>query len=118
MRTTPDRRIIVGGKDEKFYDPERRDKLIEQKSEELKKDFNKIFPEIEFNREFNWAGTFGATQDGLPCIGTYKPLPNSYFALGFGGNGITFSLIAAEIITDLISEKDNTDAKIFSFDRI
>ena len=118
MRTTPDRRIIVGGKDEKFYDPERRDKLIEQKSEVLKKDFNKIFPGIEFNPEFNWAGTFGATKDGLPFIGTYKPLPNSYFALGFGGNGITFSLIAAEIITDLISGKENTDAKIFGFDRI
>ncbi|MBA2561797.1 MAG: FAD-binding oxidoreductase [Chitinophagaceae bacterium] len=118
MRTTPDGRIIVGGRDEKFYDPQRRDKLIEQKSEELKKDFKKIFPGIEFNPEFNWAGTFGATKDGLPYIGTYKPLPNSYFALGFGGNGITFSLIAAEIISDLISGKKNADATIFGFDRI
>jgi glycine/D-amino acid oxidase-like deaminating enzyme len=45
-------------------------------------------------------------------------LPNSYFALGFGGNGITFSLIAAEIISDLISGNKNADATIFGFDRI
>ncbi len=114
---THDRRIIVGGKDEKFYDPSKRDKLINVKAKELKKDFNNLFPEIEFVPEFNWTGTFGETKDGLPFIGNYKPLPNSFFALGFGGNGITFSLVAAEIITDLLMGKGNADAKIFSFER-
>ncbi|MEP6926072.1 MAG: hypothetical protein ABI834_00480 [Ginsengibacter sp.] len=45
-------------------------------------------------------------------------MPNSFFSLGFGGNGITFSLIAAEIITDLILEEDNADARIFAFERV
>ena len=40
-----------------------------------------------------------------------------YYALGFGGNGITFSQIAAQIITDLIQGKKNKDAAIFAFDR-
>jgi len=40
-----------------------------------------------------------------------------YFALGYGGNGITFSLLAAQIIRDLIYHKKNEGAKIFSFDR-
>ena len=118
MRTTPDGRIIVGGRDEKFYDPGKRDKLIDQKAKDLKKDFNKLFPAIEFKPEYNWTGTFGATKDGLPFIGPYKSLPNSFFSLGFGGNGITFSLIAAEIITDLILGKDSSDAKIFAFERV
>ncbi|MEO8765231.1 MAG: FAD-dependent oxidoreductase [Ginsengibacter sp.] len=118
LRTTHDGRIMVGGKDEKFYNPARRDKLISTKSKELKKDFNNLFPEIDFNREFSWTGTFGTTKDGLPFIGPYKSLPNSFFSLGFGGNGITFSLIAAEIITDLISGKVNADAKIFAFERV
>ncbi len=113
-----DGRIIIGGKDEKFYNPEKRDKLISQKAKELKKDFNKLFPQIEFTPEFNWTGTFGSTKDGLPFIGRYKPLPNSFFSLGFGGNGITFSLIAAEIITGLLLGKDNPDAKIFAFERV
>lgn len=118
MRTVSDGRIIIGGRDEEFYNPVKRDRLLEQKAKALKKDFHKIFPGIEFNIDYCWTGTFGSTKDGLPFIGPYKPLPNSYFSLGFGGNGITFSLIAAEIITDLISGKENTDAKIFAFERV
>ena len=118
MRTTQDHRILVGGRDEEFYDPKKRDMLIEKKKNQLVEDFKNIFPSIEFKPEFTWTGTFGATKDGLPLIGPYSPLPNSYFALGFGGNGITFSLIAAEIITDLITGKTNNDAEIFSFDRL
>ncbi|MES2545749.1 MAG: FAD-dependent oxidoreductase [Bacteroidota bacterium] len=118
MRTTPDGRMLVGGRDEEFYNPKKRNKLIAKKSKQLVDDFNKIFPDLKFKPEFSWTGTFGATKDGLPFIGEYKKLPNSYFALGFGGNGITFSLIAAEIITDLIQGKENENAQIFSFDRI
>lgn len=118
IRTTPDNRILIGGRDEDFYNPKKRDRLIEKKSRQLVGDFQKLFPEIEFKPEFSWTGTFGETKDGLPFIGKYKRMPNSYFALGFGGNGITFSLVAAQIITDLILGKPNADAAIFSFDRI
>jgi len=118
MRTTADGRILIGGRDEDFYNPKKRDQLIPKKSKQLAADFKKLFPETDFKTEFSWTGTFGSTKDGLPFIGTYKKLPNSYFALGFGGNGITFSQIAAEIITDLIQGKANKDAAIFSFDRI
>jgi len=118
MRTTSDRRMLIGGRDEDFYNPTRRDKLIDSKTKQLIKDFNNLYPDKPFKPEFSWTGTFGITKDGLPFIGTYKKLPNSYFALGFGGNGITFSLIAAEIITDLITGKKNKDAEIFSFERV
>jgi glycine/D-amino acid oxidase-like deaminating enzyme len=117
VRTTPDNRVLVGGRDEDFRDPVKRDKLIEKKTKQLTKDINTMFPELDFKPEFSWTGTFGATKDGLPYIGPYDKLPNSYFALGFGGNGITFSLIAAEIITDLILGKENRDLELFSFDR-
>lgn len=118
MRTTNDNRVLTGGRDEEFSNAAKRDKLINKKTRQLVKDFNHIFPEIEFIPEFSWAGTFGSTVDGLPFIGNYQKLPNSYFALGFGGNGITFSLIAAEIITALISGKKKKTEKIFSFERV
>ncbi|MBC7934773.1 MAG: FAD-binding oxidoreductase [Rhizobacter sp.] len=117
MRTTADKRIICGGRDEEFYNPARRDKLLKSKTRQLANDFSKLFPDIPFKTEFSWTGVFAATKDGLPYIDTYKKLPNSYFALGFGGNGITFSQIAAEIITDMITGKKNKDAAIFSFNR-
>ena len=118
MRTTKDRRILVGGRDEQFYNPKKRDGLILKKSKQLVRDFNKVFPNIDFKPEFNWTGVFGSTVDGLPFIGRYPKLPNGLFALGFGGNGITFSLIAAEILVDLIQGKNNADAQIFTFERL
>ena len=116
-RATNDNRIVIGGRDEEFFSHIKRDKLIPQKTKQLQKDFKKMFPSIPFKTEFSWAGTFGSTKDGLPYIGTYKKLPNSFFALGFGGNGITFSQVAGEIIASLIKGKKNKDADIFSFER-
>jgi glycine/D-amino acid oxidase-like deaminating enzyme len=117
LRVTNDKRIIIGGRDEEFFSHIKRDKLIPGKSKRLQKDFKKIFPSIPFKTEFSWAGIFGSTKDGLPYIGTYKKFPNSFFALGFGGNGITFSQVAGEIIASLIGGKKNNDANIFSFER-
>ncbi|MGZ5491148.1 MAG: NAD(P)/FAD-dependent oxidoreductase [Nitrososphaeraceae archaeon] len=117
MRLTKDNRVIIGGRDEEFYNTSKRDKLIKKKSSLLKKDFSKLFPEIELIPEFSWAGTFGSTKDALPYIGTYNKTPHTYYALGFGGNGITFSIIAAEIIRDMITGGKNKNALLFSFDR-
>jgi glycine/D-amino acid oxidase-like deaminating enzyme len=117
MRTTPDNRVLIGGRDVNFSATKRRDKLIKKKTKQLTKDANTLFPHLNFIPEFGWTGTFGATKDGLPYIGSYDKLPNSYFALGFGGNGITFSLIAARLLCDLLQGKENKDLELFSFDR-
>jgi glycine/D-amino acid oxidase-like deaminating enzyme len=117
MRTTADNRILIGGRDEEFYNPARRDRLLPKKARQLVQDFGKLYPDVPFKPECRWAGPFGSTKDGLPFIGHYKKLTNGYFALGFGGNGITFSLIAAKILSDLLQGKQNRDAELFSFDR-
>lgn len=117
MRTTSDYRILIGGRDEKFYNPDKRDRLIEKKAEQLEADFKELFPDVPFKRDFQWAGTFAETKDGLPYIGESPERPLTYFALGFGGNGITFSLVAAEIIRDLYLGKANKDAELFTFTR-
>ncbi|MBA4144404.1 MAG: FAD-binding oxidoreductase [Cytophaga sp.] len=117
MRSTLDHRLLVGGRDDSFYNPDKRDRRLERKALELENDFKKKFPAIPFQTDFAWAGTFCGTKDGLPYIGTPSPFSNTYFALGFGGNGITFSLMASEIIRDLLESKRNSDASLFSFDR-
>ena len=117
MRTTKDNRIIIGGRDEEFFSHIKRDKLIPRKTKQLRNDFKKMFPSIPFKTEFSWAGVFGSTKDGLPYIGAYKNLPNSFFALGFGGNGITFSQVAGEIISSIIKGRKNKDVELFSFER-
>lgn len=115
VRITNDNRIMVGGFDEPFQDPKRRDKLMEKKNDLILKRFKKLFPESKIEVDFYWCGTFGETKDGLPFIGEHKEHPNLYFALGYGGNGITFSVIAAEMIKDMYLGKK--EKNIFSFDR-
>jgi glycine/D-amino acid oxidase-like deaminating enzyme len=117
LRTTADKRIIIGGKDVETGNGKKRDRLMPHKSIQLEQEFKKLFPHIPFKTDFAWSGFFGSTKDGLPYIGKLKERPHTYFALGFGGNGITFSLLAAEIIRDDLQGKKNKDERIFSFDR-
>ena len=117
MRTTTDQRVLVGGKDDDFYHPDKRDARIPVKTKQLINSFGKKFPSIPIKPDFQWSGTFASTKDGLPYIGTIRQRPNTFFALGFGGNGITFSLVAAEQITSCLSGNEDPDMKIFSFNR-
>lgn len=116
-RSTKDKRIIVGGRDEPFVNAHTSNNLVKAKCRLLKKDIEKLFPGMEYKPEFNWSGIFGSTKDGLPFIGSLPGKPNAYFALGFGGNGITFSLMAAEIITGLIVNGKSKYSSLFAFDR-
>ena len=117
LRTTAEGRVIVGGEDEDFVNAKQRDALISQKTRTLVKKFARLFPEIKLEVAFAWAGTFATTKDGLAYLGVHPRFPHTYFALGYGGNGITFSLIAAEIIRDCFLGRKNCDASIFRFGR-
>jgi glycine/D-amino acid oxidase-like deaminating enzyme len=117
LRTTGDNRIIVGGEDVEIVKASKRDALICRKTAILLRKFHALFPEIQIQRAYAWAGTFGETKDGLAYIGENRGLAHTSFALGYGGNGITYSVIAAEIIRDKFLGRRNNDAKIFRFGR-
>ena len=117
MRTTDDGRVLVGGEDDLFDSDAKRDRRLPKKTERLMKRYNAMFPRGPIDVAYSWAGTFGETKDGLAYIGETAEWPNGYFALGYGGNGITYSLIAAEIIRDLFTGTPNPDVAIFRFDR-
>jgi glycine/D-amino acid oxidase-like deaminating enzyme len=117
LRTTADNRVLIGGEDEAFRDPKRRDQLIGRKTLKLQKRFRQLFPYLDLKVAFAWAGTFGETKDGLAYIGEHRTWPNAYFILGYGGNGITFSLLGAEIVRDAILQRPNPHADLFRFDR-
>lgn len=117
LRTTNDRRALIGGEDDAFRNPVRRDALVDRKTDRIADKFRELFPAIELDVAFRWAGTFGETKDGLAYIGSIRQMPRCHFVLGFGGNGITYSVIAADLIRDAILGRANSDAEIFRFDR-
>ena len=117
LRTAAGGRILVGGEDVSFRNPTERDRLIPSKTARLAKRFSRLFPAIPLRVDYRWAGTFGETEDGLAYIGCIRQLPHCHFALGFGGNGITYSVIAAAIIRAALAGRRHPDAHLFSFDR-
>ncbi|MEO7990904.1 MAG: FAD-dependent oxidoreductase [Chryseolinea sp.] len=117
LRSTRDNRILVGGGDENFKNPLRRDNLIDKKQKFLMEKAQSLIPALKLIPDFTWAGTFGVTKDSLPYIGSHPDFPNSYFILGFGGNGITFSVMGMSIISDALAGKHNPFLEYFKFNR-
>lgn len=117
LRTTRDHRIMMGGEDVPFRNEKLRDALLQRKTKRLLEKFTALFPDIPVRCDMTWCGTFSSTKDGLPYIGAYPGLPNMLFALGYGGNGITFSMIAAQVIRNRLKGiKDEREA-VFGFER-
>jgi glycine/D-amino acid oxidase-like deaminating enzyme len=117
FRVTDDRRIMVGGEDEPFHDADKRDALLGEKTKVLLRKFARYFPRLPLEVAFAWAGTFGETKDGLGYIGQVPEFPSAFFTLGFGGNGIVYSILAAELIRDKLFEVPNPYEGLFDFER-
>jgi glycine/D-amino acid oxidase-like deaminating enzyme len=117
IRTTADNRILIGGKDTDYYKLDKQLKLLPSKAKALEKRFQQLFPAIPFKTDFCWAGAFTRTKDGLPYIGNFKNKPGIFYSLGYGGNGITFSVIGGQLICDAIRGKQSSDMELFSFYR-
>ncbi len=117
LRSTPDGRVICGGEDEEFADDEARDALIDRKAAAIARKLKKLMPQLDTTPEFAWAGAFGSTATGLPSIGAVPGKPHCHAVLGFGGNGITYSRIAADIVSAELDGKPDPDADLYAFRR-
>lgn len=117
FRAVSENRILIGGRDDPYHQSRIQPSVIHTKTARLQQAFLKKMPHIPLKPDFSWAGAFAVTKDGLPYIGSIPEIKNTCFALGFGGNGITFSVIAAEIIRDMMMDKKNKNADLFKFNR-
>lgn len=114
IRATSDGRIICGGEDEPFGDEERRDALIGDKTAAIAAKLGKLLPGIDATPDFAWAGSFGTTATGMPIIGRLPRRGPIYAVMGYGGNGITFSALAAEIVRTALAGGKDRDADLFA----
>jgi glycine/D-amino acid oxidase-like deaminating enzyme len=115
VRATSDGRVICGGGDEEFADDARRDALLSRKTRMLEKKLAKLLPAVDPHAEFAWTASFGQSNTGLPSIGAIPGHRRCYAVLGYGGNGITFSMLAAQLISAAIGGRRDPDAKLFAF---
>lgn len=117
MRMTPEGRVICGGEDEEFSDEEHRDELLPTKIIAIRRKLGRLMPSLDTRAEYAWAGSFGSSPTGTPTIGAVPRMPGCYAVMGYGGNGITFSMVAAQVLRGLITGDGDADADLFSFHR-
>lgn len=112
LRLTHDGRLIAGGEDEDdpeaYKHKEKSARIAERVSELLGVRFGKP--------EFRWSAPFGKTTHGMPLIGEAPQAPRVHVVMGYGGNGITFSQIAAEMVSARIAGRNDPDRDLFRFD--
>jgi glycine/D-amino acid oxidase-like deaminating enzyme len=117
MRTTGDGRILAGGRD--VGSPSRHEsaRQLQRQTDAIAERVKRMVPSIDVEVSYRWGGVFASTEDNLPIVGTRPEFPNTWFALGYGGNGITFAVIAAAIIRDDYCGRTHPAADWVSFDR-
>jgi glycine/D-amino acid oxidase-like deaminating enzyme len=115
IRTTPEGRVVCGGEDEPIADAKTRDALLRRKTVILRRKLHRLLPKLDATVEFAWTGAFGQSSTGLPIIDRMPGMPHCWIALGYGGNGITYAAIAADIISGAIGGRLDVDADLYRF---
>jgi glycine/D-amino acid oxidase-like deaminating enzyme len=105
--------LVAGGQDHKTAE----EKNTEECFEKLERYFRKYF---DISRvDYKWSSQYYIPADGLPYIGHLPGNPDSVFvATGYGGNGITFSQVAAKILRDLIVTGESEYKDLYSPSRV
>ncbi len=115
FRTARDGRIIAGGEDQDdpraYQDPA----VMRPKAERIAAKLEQLCG-IRIGRPaYVWSAPFGNTSDGLPIIDRVPGMRRVHAVMGFGGNGITYSMIAAQIISARINGRRDPDEDLFRF---
>jgi glycine/D-amino acid oxidase-like deaminating enzyme len=100
-RWTPDHRLLLGGADRRLRAGQRGRRQVELATQELREYFDTLLPALaSVDTRLAWDGLFALTPDSLPYIGPHRRYPGHWFALGYGGNGMTFGFLAARMLLE------------------
>jgi len=105
--------LIAGGEDHKTAHAENTNAPFIKLESHIRTNFN--VQEIAYR----WSSQYFEPADGLPYIGHLPGNPGKILvATGFGGNGITYSHVAAQLLSDMVLEKENEYIDLFDPNRI
>jgi glycine/D-amino acid oxidase-like deaminating enzyme len=113
LRMGGDGRLIVGGEDEASPVAHQDKAKLKHKREIIAAKLKRLLPDIAFEIDYGWAGAFGESATGLPNIGPIEGMDHTWAVMGFGGNGITYSVIASQIVAAEVRGKGDPDADLY-----
>jgi glycine/D-amino acid oxidase-like deaminating enzyme/nitrite reductase/ring-hydroxylating ferredoxin subunit len=105
--------LIVGGYDHKTAQEENTDRCFA----ELEAHIRQLFDVKEVTHK--WSSQYFEPADGLPYIGSLPGRTgNIYVATGYGGNGMTYSSVAAILLSELIVTGKSEYADLYDPNRL
>jgi glycine/D-amino acid oxidase-like deaminating enzyme/nitrite reductase/ring-hydroxylating ferredoxin subunit len=105
--------LIVGGEDHKTGENENADASFLRLESYIRKHFD------VGDILFKWSSQYFEPGDGLPYIGHLPGHPGNIFvATGYGGNGMTYSGVAAIVLKRMILGEDSPYIKLFDPNRV
>ncbi len=107
-------RLIAGGEDEDASEKNSSKSVLRRKSRQIAEKLEALTGLSVGKPEFRWAAPFSVTDDGLPIIDRVEGYKRIFAIMGFGGNGITFSMIASQIVMAAIDGQRDPDAGLFA----
>jgi glycine/D-amino acid oxidase-like deaminating enzyme len=117
-RWTADHRLLIGGADRPAAGGGRRAAAFARGTRDLRGYFDTLLPGLaDAGIDYAWEGVFAMTRDGLPYIGPHARYPRHLFALGYGGNGMTFGFLAAHMLLERWQGIQSPDHALFAFNR-
>lgn len=114
MRSLSPTQVIIGGRDEPSAIVFRDRDVLQSKAAELLAQLRGLLPSHQFRLSHAWAGAFGSSSTGLPFIGRLPGYERVFSVHGFGGNGITHSMLAADLVTAELQGRPDPDAALFN----
>ena len=118
-RWTPGHRLLLGGGDRLVRPGPGRRQQFQAASRELRDYFETLLPALTtIETASAWEGLFAMTADSLPYVGPHRRYPAHWFALGYGGNGMTFGFLAARLLFERWHGVTSPDQTLFAFDRM
>lgn len=117
FRSTPDNRIIMGGEDIRFIPDIDNASLRERSYMLLKQKLKDIFPMYDIEVDYKYCGAFESTFDDLGYVGRDLDRHNLWYCLGYGANGILFSVLGAQMLVKLYNGEIDENLYLFDMSR-
>ncbi|MGZ9113645.1 MAG: NAD(P)/FAD-dependent oxidoreductase [Brevundimonas sp.] len=109
-----DGRLIVGGEDEATPDAHADKAKLKRKCATIAAKLKTLLPGVDFEIDYSWAGAFGESSTGLPSIAPVPAMDHAWAVMGFGGNGITYSVIASQVVSAALRGGADPDADLYA----
>lgn len=105
--------LVVGGEDHKTGTVADTSERFDRLSTWTRRRFD-----VPAEPKYRWSAQVEEPVDGLPFIGKNSLSENVFVATGFSGNGTTFGTLAAMIVRDLVTNRPNRFAELFTATRV